>query len=204
MNETSKAEKRRAALPLFQRAFSGYGIDIGGGADPLKVCPEFPEIRSVANFDKTLGHGDAAMIHELRPRASYDFVYSSQTLEDMEDPELVLRHWGALVKPGGYLVFTVPDFDLYEGGVWPSRRNGAHKTCWGVGRNLSAPREAYVNVLSLIDVMAAPTCDGYWQLLLLQMVDTNYDYAIGASQDQTLGAAEAFIEVVMKKRCRRE
>ncbi len=38
-----------------------------------------------------------------------------------------LVEWWPLVKPGGYLLLTVPDEDLYEQGVFPSRFNSDHK-----------------------------------------------------------------------------
>lgn len=192
MKETSKAHARRAATPLFQRAFNGTGIDIGGGDDPLQASPDFPGIVSVERFDRE--DGDAGAI--LRHRSGmYDFVYSSQTLEDFADPCAVIAQWKKLVAAGGYMVVTVPDFTLYEERQWPSRRNGAHKVCWGIGEDVNAPTGAYMNALRFLnDTFPAP----WWKVWLLQLVDTNYDYSVRGA-DQTLGNAEAFIEFVTQR-----
>ncbi len=202
MNETSKAAPRRAVRPLFQRAFSGRGIDIGGGGDPLQPVTivggrphRFMGMVSCECFD--MRDGDANVIDTLRPHESYDFVYSSQTLEDMDDPFDALSRWSRLVKPGGYMVITVPDFELYERGHWPSIGNGAHRSCFGMNHHPKAPVNAYYNLSLFLDGF---TFKYPWQLLLLQLVDTNYDYSPEArGRDQTLGNAEAFLEFVLRR-----
>lgn len=195
--ETSKAAPRRAAMALFQRAFRGRGIDIGAGPDPLHAGLGFPGIESCEVFD--MEHGDANHIDELRPPESYDFVHASQSLEHMHVPGLALARWLRLVRPGGWLVFTVPDWTLYEGRVWPSRHNPDHKTCWGLGPRTpddTAPAPPYVDVCKMLAHFPEA------QVMLLQIADTRYDYSkLGTSLDQTLSCdAEAFIEAVLWKR----
>lgn len=198
MNETTKAAPRRAAMALFQRALKGKGIDIGGGGDPLTAAMGFPGITECESFDRE--QGDAYEIHTLRPIAGYDFVYSSQTLEDMENHLSALARWSMLVRQGGYMVITVPDFELYERGRWPSIGNGAHRTCWGMGHP-AAPLDSGVPYVDVLDVMAwlprflRRENFGEWRVLLVQLVDTNYDYN-RRDFDQTLGNAEAFIEFI--------
>ena len=46
--------------------------------------------------------------------ASYDFVYSSSSLEHMTDPHRAVAKWWTVLKPGGYLIISVPDRDLSE------------------------------------------------------------------------------------------
>src|SRR3546814_12230808 len=44
-----------------------------------------------------------------------------------------LRNWFRILKPGGHLIVTVPDEDLYEQGIFPSAYNPDHKwtfTIW--------------------------------------------------------------------------
>lgn len=123
--KTTKAVKRRKKSYLFkERAFVGKGIDIGCGNDILRKR-WFKGITSIEPFD--IQDGDAQYINKYRDEGSYDFVYSSNCLEDMNDPVEALKNWFALVKEGGYLVFTVPDEDLYEQGVFPSKFNPDHK-----------------------------------------------------------------------------
>jgi SAM-dependent methyltransferase len=46
----------------------------------------------------------------------------------MSDPELALRNWLRVVKPGGYLILYVPHRELYEKRkMLPSRWNIDHK-----------------------------------------------------------------------------
>ena len=61
------------------------------------------------------------------PDASYDFVHSSHTLEHMRDAAEALCNWWRILAPGGYLIVVVPDWELYEQGVWPSQWNSDHK-----------------------------------------------------------------------------
>ncbi|NCP72655.1 MAG: class I SAM-dependent methyltransferase [Shewanella vesiculosa] len=116
MNESSKTLKLRGG-ELVERFLQGRVIDIGAGNDP--ICPW------AEGFD--VNEGDANYITKYRQVETYDAVCSSHCLEHMLRPLDALTEWWALVKPGGYLVLTVPDEDLYEQGFFPSRFNGDHK-----------------------------------------------------------------------------
>ena len=60
---------------------------------------------------------------------SFDFVYSSHTLEHVMDPAITLRNWWRVLKPGGYLLVYIPHRDLYEKKkTLPSNWNFDHKT----------------------------------------------------------------------------
>ncbi len=58
---------------------------------------------------------------------SFDLVYSTNVLEHVKDPRLVLRESLRILRPGGYLQFVVPNyFSFWEGhyGVlWPCLTN---------------------------------------------------------------------------------
>jgi len=135
MNESSKS---KAWFSAGQRAvLTGRVLDIGAGSDP--VTPD------AVVFD--LPQGDANRIAAFAPE-SFDCVYSSHCLEHMHDPEATLANWWSLVKPGGCLFFIVPDEDLYEQGVFPSRFNGDHKSTFTLAKKRSwSPRS--FNVLAL-------------------------------------------------------
>lgn len=195
-SESSKANRRRVCDPFWQRVFVGRGIDIGAGDDPVVREGRWPNVMSCEDFD--CGQGDANYMLRYCEPAAYDFVYSSHCLEHLYDPHRAIREWWALVKPGGHLVVVVPDEDLYEQGVWPSRFNADHKWTFTVfkaqGQGMSwSPRS--INVLSLITDNLSTS-----RVMLLRVADTGYDYNL-RHVDQTLPPfeAEAAIEVVVRK-----
>ena len=190
--ETQKANRRRKkAFLCKERVFVGRGIDLGSGKDPFKKNG-FRKISSIEPFD--IEDGDAQYVNKYRQENSYDFVYSSNCLEHMEDPSVALKNWMALVKEGGHLFFTVPDEDLYEQKVFPSRFNPDHKWIFTISKEKSwSPKS--INILDLIK-----TLDNF-KIIKIELVDTDYDYFAPTGKDQTKGkkGAEAFIEVVLQK-----
>jgi predicted SAM-dependent methyltransferase len=145
--EQSKAAKRRYYDGAFHhRYFVGNGIDIGGKPDPLgQYVGIFPLLRSARTWD--LDDGDAQLMPGISDN-QFDFLHSSHCLEHMRDVPTALSHWIRIVKPGGYLIITVPDEDLYEQGFWPSRYNGDHKWTFTIYKQQSwSPKS--LNVLDL-------------------------------------------------------
>ncbi|MBM2840589.1 MAG: Methylase involved in ubiquinone/menaquinone biosynthesis [Bacteroidetes bacterium] len=123
--ETSKAKGRRLREGFFERFCSGKGIDIGYGGDPLKDDCDVWEAE----------HGDAQFLPGVEDN-SYDFVYSSHTLEHMRDAAVALQNWWRVVRPGGFLILYVPDRDLYEKKTTlPSKWNPDHKTFFLLDRD---------------------------------------------------------------------
>ena len=157
MNESSKtllhlSDAERALL-------RGRVLDIGAGSDP--VTPD------ALVFD--LSQGDANHITAFEP-ASFDCVYSSHCLEHMHEPVASLANWWSLVRPGGHLILVVPDEDLYEQGVFPSRFNGDHKSSFTIGKKRSWSARSF-NVLDLC--LALPGA----QLLSVKLNDIGYERA---------------------------
>ena len=114
--ETSKAKLRRKKESFFSYC-EGMGLDIGYGGD--LVTP------NAQGFD--MEHGDAMKLPGIS-RNTYDFVYSSHTLEHMPNPDIALLNWWNCVKLGGYLIIYVPERNLYEKKrTLPSRWNLDHK-----------------------------------------------------------------------------
>jgi len=188
-DETKKANARRIRDSRFEDIFFvGKGIDIGAGSDSLSKGI-FNNIESIDIFEAN--EGDAQEVLKYREKESYDFVYSSHCLEHVVDPEAAIIEWFSLVKPGGYMVITVPDEDLYEQGVFPSRWNGDHKHTFTIFKQESwSP--ASINVTDLID------CLDNYQVVKIDLLDHKYDYGL-KGVDQTWGNAEATIEFVLKK-----
>lgn len=115
--ESSKANARRQREGFFDKFCKGRGLDIGYGGDLL--TPD------CTGWDYE--NGDAQYLNGIKD-ASFDFVYSSHTIEHMVDPQTALHNWWRVVKPGGHLIVYLPHRDLYEKKMTlPSRWNDDHK-----------------------------------------------------------------------------
>lgn len=155
MNEASKtiqtwSSRQRAIL-------DGEGIDIGCGSHPVTA--------RVRRFD--VEDGDANRITDYVSE-QFDFVFSSHCLEHMKDPLAALQEWWQLVKPGGHLILVVPDEDLYEQGVFPSRFNLDHKFTFTLSK-VKSWSPVSINVLDLVQSLP----DG--RVLSLVLQDQGYD-----------------------------
>ena len=221
--ETSKAYERRLKAGYFDKYLIGHGIDIGCGDDKLVIpgkfyitVDEISEIRGhneVDGWDKE--NGDAQTLPGIKDEV-YDFVYSSHCLEHLDNPSLALANWWRVLKSGGYLFVVVPDEDLYEQGVWPSRGNGEHKTTWSIlkgneerwNKFVANPHEEPIpdswknkswspvsrNVVEEIDKLSNHA------LVSISLIDVGYDYEIAKQGwfDQS-GVAEVGIEFIVRK-----
>lgn len=127
--ESLKAQswKRRKVNGLLDD-ICGRGIDVGAGKMHAPWW-NLPELRGhdleVDPWDTE--DGDA---HHLEGVANwkYNFLFASHILEHLKDPNLALRNWVRVVRPGGVLLIAVPHRDLYERRKeLPSRWNPGHK-----------------------------------------------------------------------------
>ena len=194
MNEQSKAAKRRFSDGAFHvRYFVGDGIDIGGKPDPLgQYVNVFARMGGVRVWD--LDDGDAQKMAGVVD-GSVDFVHSSHCLEHMVDVREALKNWIRIVKPGGFLIITVPDEDLYEQGQWPSRFNSDHKWSFTIHKNRSKlPRS--INVIDL-----SAEFSHLVEVERVLLVNDFFRDALVGKGDQTLTpVAECAIELVLRKR----
>jgi len=155
MRETSKTREQFGDL---ERAIvRGRVLDIGAADDP--VTPD------AVVFDKA--HGDASYITAFEP-SSFDLVYSSHCLEHLHDPRRTILNWWSLVKRGGHLFVIVPDEDLYEQGVFPSRFNEEHKHSFTISKKRSWSPSS-INVLDLARSLPGG------EILSLALNDIGYD-----------------------------
>jgi SAM-dependent methyltransferase len=178
--ETTKAFQRRLREGYFDRIFVGYGIDIGCGDDP--VLPD------CLHWDRE--QGDAQELPGLAAE-SFDWVYSSHCLEHLPDPWRGVARWWEVLRPGGHLLIVIPDEDLYEQGMWPSRFNGEHRWSFTIHKSASwGP--ASINLADLVTGLPSH------QVLWLRTCDTGYDYSRGV-WDRTGGPAEAHLEALVRK-----
>ena len=193
MKECSKSISRRLADANFiNRYFVGNGLDIGGKPDPLGLYRElFCQMRSVKTWDWE--DGDAQFLTGVKD-GEFDFVHSSHCLEHLVDPREGIRNWLRVVRPGGYLVVTVPDEDLYEQGVFPSTFNRDHKWTFTIFKTRSWSARS-VNVIDLVRELGEGA-----ELVRMEQLSATYRFDL-PRYDQTLTpVGECGIEFVIRKR----
>lgn len=182
--EASKFRERWKREGLWERYFRpGVRVlDLGCGDD--KIIPE------ATGWD--LPEGDGQKLVGVA-NESYDILYSSHFVEHLRDPlEGLLNQWRVL-KPGGYLIFLVPDEDIYEQGIWPSIFNTDHKHTYTIAKDVTwSP--ASKNVVDLVALLPRH------KVLSMRIIDTGYDYTTSQIFDQTDGPkAECAVEVIVQK-----
>lgn len=96
-----------------------------------------------------------------------------------------------MLSPGGYLLLVVPDEDLFEQGIWPSRFNPDHKWTFTIDKQQSWSPVS-VNLTELVARLPPH------RVLWLRTCDDGYDHAPGV-WDRTRGPAGAHIEVLVQK-----
>lgn len=191
MKETSKATERRLEEgEIWLSIFTGKGIDVGSGDDPLVW--KGTEIKT---FD--IEDGDANHLSTYFESETFDFLHASQCLEHMNNPLEALLDWSKVVKKGGHLVITVPDFVLYEKLNFPSRWNPDHKSTWSsFVKGSWAPYHVYIpDLVKFIEFKIG-------DVIISRLVDRYYDYFKGNDVDQTFNyedKVECFQEIVIRK-----
>jgi len=193
MKECSKSINRRLRDSRFvSKYFVGHGIDIGGRPDPLAIYNEFfPLMQAVKTWD--VEDGDAQYLAGVADE-SYDFVHSSHCLEHLQNPRMGLKNWFRVLKPGAYLIVTIPDEDLYEQGQFPSTYNHDHKWTFSVFKPVSWS-ECSINVIDIVRELGERAA-----IEKIELLDANYRYQL-PRYDQTLTPiAECGIELIIRKR----
>jgi len=197
MKECSKSIPRRLRDARFAtRYFVGEGVDIGGRPDPLALYRElFPAITALRTWD--IEDGDAQLMASVQDE-SFDFVFSSHCLEHMRDPKEALSSWFRILRPGGHLVITVPDEDLYEQGVWPSTHNRDHKQAFTLLKSQSWC-SASVNIIDLVRSLG-PAVD----IRKLEVVDEGHRFELPRFDQTLTPVGECAIEMILRRRTGRE
>lgn len=197
MKECSKSIMRRLSDPNFSnRYFVGRGLDIGGKPDPLSLYQQlFSRMDEVRTWD--MEDGDAQFLSGIKD-CQFDFVHSSHCLEHLNDPFEGIRNWLRAIRPGGHLIVTVPDEDLYEQGVFPSTFNHDHKwtlTIW----KAHSWSERSVNVVDLVKSLGEVA-----ELIKMEQLSSTYRFNL-PRYDQTLTpVGECGIEFIVRKRLKAE
>lgn len=190
---TGNSIVRRMRDPNFiTHYFVGHGIDIGSDQHNTlgNYAEFFPGMLSTMMWD--INDGDA-MYMELIEDDTFDFVHSSHCLEHLKGPCTAIQNWWRILKIGGYLVVIVPDEDMYEQGVWPSRFNGDHKWSFTTYKKRSwAPMS--VNVFELL--MQLQTCA---DIIKVERLTSTFRFG-GVTRDQSMSnIGEPAIEFIVRK-----
>lgn len=192
-NEIAKQMLRRGNdQRFFTRWISGEGIDISTEHGSLSgLSSFFPLVKSVRDWQPS--DGDAMLMGGVADSA-YDFVHSSHCLAHVDDPLQALQNWIRVCKPGGHLIITAPDEDLYEQGVWPSTFNAGHKWSFTIHKPASwSPRS--ISLMKLLIHFQDEV-----EILKIEKLDSAFNYALARYDQSSYGLAESAIEVVLKKR----
>lgn len=189
---TSISIQRRVRDARFAtRYFVGCGLDVGGGGDSLALYRElFPLIRNVVIYDRP--QGDAQVLENVDDGV-FDFLYSSHCLEHMRDPREALANWIRVVRPGGYLVVSVPDEDLYEQGEWPSTFNSDHKFTFTMAKH-SSWSPVSINVLSMLGEVAHLA-----RTVSVETIDHAFRYRLPRFDQTGTPLSESAIEFVLQR-----
>ena len=186
MYEATKAINRRGP-ELNAKLFQGSGIDIGAGPDCISQ-------HGFDAYNWDMKDGDAQYLKSV-PSNKFGFVHSSHCLEHMVDPKEALKNWVRVCAPGGYIVITIPEEDLYEHGMWPSRFNSDHKWSFKIYRgNPKWPKS--ITVFDLMKTVWANT-----EVISITRIEVGFSNVIPKHIDQTAldNGPECAIELILRK-----
>jgi SAM-dependent methyltransferase len=128
--------------PFAEQFCKGKGLDIGGFDTWV-----FKDARPI---NITLNDGFTA--HNL-PEGPYDYIFSSHTLEHVDDYIGALEYWKTQLKPGGVLFLYLPHPDMK---YWRPENNRKHRHLFHPDDLVSSLRE-----LGYKDILASQR-DLYW------------------------------------------
>ena len=193
MKEVTKATSRRLNDPVWRKIFAGQGLDVHIEEDTLKQ-DDWHGITSLCHFGPS--SGDYNYLSTYYQKNQFDFIHASQVLHCARNPRECIKDWVKSVKPGGYVVISVPDFYIYEHGNWPSKYNSDHKSSWSI------TRPASICQLHQHVADSWPSGLGATWYVKPKLVDTRYNYSLPFGVDQTANQAdgvECWIEFVLQK-----
>lgn len=184
----SLAVKRRLASR--QLIFSGNGVDIEGGHDSISRFADLLGFDTCRNRD--LPDGDAQYLTGIED-LSFNFLHSSHCLEHMFEPKEAIENRVRVVKPGGYIIITVPDEEMYEHLHWPSRYNIDHKWSFTIYREM--PRlPISINVFDLLKTISSSV-----EIIKIERIEEGYRHDLGDADQTAMATAECAIEMVLRK-----
>ncbi len=100
----------RAVISYLSEYINGNTLDFGAGSAKYKSII-IPHTKSYTSFDMIPGEHIDIVGDALKPPfqdASFDTVVSTQMLEHVEKPWVVVHEMGRILKPGGICIVTAP------------------------------------------------------------------------------------------------
>ena len=128
LGNNSRAHARRIKEGFYEKYIVGRGIDIGC-SDYNRAISDNVDLYNNYQTGKmeVAICGDATFMKEVEGE-SYDFVIASHILEHIVSPDVAIKNWFRILKPGGHMVICVPERDLFEFRTeLPSYKNEDHK-----------------------------------------------------------------------------
>ena len=151
----------------------GRGLDIGAG--DFKVLPHAISVDNMhhSQFGFSVKPDVMSEATDLSVFGTHtmDFVYSSHTLEHIEDYPKALKEWWRLVKHGGYMILYLPDEDEYPKVGTPGA-NPDHK--WDVNYDKVVAAMEQMRGWDLIDFQKRNADDEYSLLFVFKKTNTRY------------------------------
>lgn len=121
--ESSKTYLEKIASGFFIKYMFGKGLDIGYAGYIPGAIAILPEAIGI-----DLGYPGYDGLTLPFTDGSQDYVYSSHTLEHIDDYKHAIRDWFRVTRKNGHIITVVPHRDLYEKRLeLPSYFNGDHK-----------------------------------------------------------------------------
>jgi hypothetical protein len=112
----------------------------------------------------------------------------------MVNPFEAYKNWLRICKPGGYIITTIPDEDLYEQGVFPSTFNNDHKSTWTILKEKSWSPVS-VNLIELLYQFRSEI-----EVLKMELVNGSFNYNLPRIDQTYHSISECAIEFIVRKR----
>lgn len=203
MKELSKSALRRAHDPAFlQHYFAGKGLDICGAGGSLNTFIRwFPRTQEIMPWRKSAS--DMQEVPGVEEQ-SFDFVHASHRLQGLPNPQKAVARWLDLVKPGGYVVLTVPDEDYLAPRntllltMGDRKASGQSHDSRTTRFTIYKPEQADSKSQSVLDMVR--TFSRVASCERIALVRDNFDGGEKGEEQDTRRFAECVIEVVLRKR----
>jgi hypothetical protein len=109
-----------------------------------------------------------------------------------------LKNWLRVTKPDGYVIFALPEEDLYEQGVFPSTFNRDHKNTFTMLKSRSWSSRS-INVVDMVRQIGPAAA-----IEKIELLDETYRYGLPRFDQTLTPVGESGIEVVIRKRSEAE
>ena len=183
MREDLKAYRRHKDDPFWIKILSGTVLDVGFNEHQIhgEWYPNIQLSRSMEHYYDDLRKFKGG---------SFDCIMVGGRLEYENNPLSAILSWLYLLRVGGHLVLTVPDFKWIKGVTCPVRYNHNRKWSFSLEKSNLGTHHRHINLIDFISRLPGI------QISRIRVVDSEYDIS---NKDQTFPETESVIEVVLRK-----